>query len=226
MNTSARSLSRSLAGATLLLFASSAVHAVPAFDTFGALPSATFGGSGIPNDAVAVSSGMIGTQEVTTGLTAHQRFANPALTNNGAGKFHATPGANFGLGMPPSTVLGTTWNFGFHVEVESGSIRDLLGTSTVTLRYDADSSSATDFGAINLGAALLGAEAGGGTAGAFATAVLDGMVFGGSENLLFSFLYTDVPGVLTSPVASGIDPDELGVYSFELEKTFFSFNIL
>ena len=64
----------------------------PEFTTFGPLPGATFGGSGIPNDAVAITTIVDGTTTITLGLTAHQRFASPAVTNNGAGVFTAQAG--------------------------------------------------------------------------------------------------------------------------------------
>lgn len=68
--------------------ASYAGPVTPDYDTFGLLSAATFGGSGIPNDSVAITT--IG--DVTLGLTATQRYSNPTVTNNGHGTFFATPG--------------------------------------------------------------------------------------------------------------------------------------
>jgi len=67
---------------------------VLSFTTFGSLPAANFGGTGIPNNAVAITTvGGATVPGVTLGLTATQRFAEPAVTNNGAGVFQAVTGA-------------------------------------------------------------------------------------------------------------------------------------
>ena len=94
---------RALGGAAVLAatafgFAATA-SATPTFDTFGPLPQATFGGSGIPNDAVAQST-FEGTGILA--LSSTQRFFNPPVTNDGAGNYFAEPGSNFG--GPGSTV--------------------------------------------------------------------------------------------------------------------------
>ena len=78
---------------------------IPAFTSFGTLADATFGGSGIPNTAVAITA----IQGVTLGLTATQRFQMPAVTNDGAGLFHATNGA-FANGDNVAK-----WNFNFYI---------------------------------------------------------------------------------------------------------------
>jgi len=78
----------------------------PTFTTFGTLSAATFGGTGIPNNAVAYTN----FQGITIGLTAHQRFSQPALTNNGAGVFQAQTGAFDNLGDNLAR-----WNFGFYI---------------------------------------------------------------------------------------------------------------
>ena len=75
-------------GAAALLMAATFAHAAaiaPTFTTFGTLVGATFGGSGIPNTAVAIAS----TDGLTLGLTAHQRFTGPNLANDSAGTFTA-----------------------------------------------------------------------------------------------------------------------------------------
>jgi hypothetical protein len=85
---------------------------VPSFTYFGTLADATFGGSGIPNDAVAVTQG----GGVTLGLTAHQRFDNDAVTNDGAGNFFAAVGND----ASSSPVAGyATWNFAFYMKDEN-----------------------------------------------------------------------------------------------------------
>lgn len=76
-----------------------------------ALPGATFGGTGIPNDAVAVSTA----GNVTLGLTAHQRYDNPPLTNDGNGTFRAWAGqSNPQPGYPVAAPL-SRWNVGYAI---------------------------------------------------------------------------------------------------------------
>lgn len=92
-----------------LLSATSATAIVisPVGTTFGSLSAATFGGSGIPNDAVQITT--IG--NLTLGLTATPRYSNPAVTNNGAGTFFASLGGDIMNGMPSFA----EWNFDFYV---------------------------------------------------------------------------------------------------------------
>ena len=89
----------------------------PTYNTFGSLAGATFNGtavsSGIPNDAVAITT--IG--GVTLGLTAHARYTNPVVGNNGAGTFYATPGPDTVSPSPHALEWGpdtARWNFGFY----------------------------------------------------------------------------------------------------------------
>ena len=86
----------------------SAITITPTGTTFGSLPAATFGGSGIPNNAVEITT--IG--GLTLGLTATQRFANPAVTNDGAGTFFAGAGGDTLNGAP---TFGQ-WNFDFYIK--------------------------------------------------------------------------------------------------------------
>lgn len=72
-----------------------AAPVTPVFQTFGDLAGAEFGGDGIPNDAVAISTFTAQNGDMLTlGLTATGRFANPPVGNDGAGTFTADPGAN------------------------------------------------------------------------------------------------------------------------------------
>jgi hypothetical protein len=75
------------------------------------LPGATFGGSGIPNDAVAVSTA----GNVTLGLTAHQRYNNPALTNDGNGTFRAWAGLSSPQPGYPVDAPLSRWNVGYAI---------------------------------------------------------------------------------------------------------------
>lgn len=94
--------------ALALAFVSAAATAAPitpTFTTFGTLAGATFGGTGIPNTAVAIATA----PNLTLGLTAHQRFVGPNLANDGAGTFTAFAGVST---FPPSPADPyATWNF-------------------------------------------------------------------------------------------------------------------
>ncbi len=112
----------------------------PTYDTFGALPQATFGGSGIPNHAVAQSV----FNGVTLGLTATQRFSNPVVTNNGAGTYYAT----LGSGGSGATAAYARWNFNYFIGGQNA------GNYSYVLRYDFDPAQGTlvaDHGSVALG---------------------------------------------------------------------------
>ena len=176
-----------------------AAAVAPAYDTFGNLAGATFGGSGIPTDPTAISTG----GGITLGLTAHQRFANPPLTNDGLGTFTAQAGANDGTPGNPGTAA--TWNFAYYVDIGT----DSFATTPLqfTLRYDLDPGVGTDESA--LGSLNLGAIA------AFAGAT---NLFQDSQNATFGFLCTPIPGFITPPASCipGFDPNVAGEYSFVL----------
>lgn len=83
----------------------------PSYTSFGPL-AATFGGSGIPNGAVAQTTfGQTG----VLGLTATQRYANPTVTNDGAGRFFAPSGIDQ---TNATSIAGNyaRWNFGYYVD--------------------------------------------------------------------------------------------------------------
>ena len=186
------------------------VAASPVFDSFGALPEATFGGSGIPNDAVAISTFTLNTasEETVTvklGLTATERFSNPPLGNDGAGTFFAGTGANLGGPGNPSSTLGATWNVGYFIGLAGGTFGDIADLVTIELRYDT-SPDGLDFGVWDLSASIA------------ALGLSTATVFQDSQNLLFSFLNDGVPGFITPP-ATAFDADAAGVYSFELLAT-------
>jgi|JRYH01.1.fsa_nt_gb hypothetical protein len=121
----------------------SAAPVTPAYDSFGSLPAATFGGSGIPNDAVAIgtfkSTDRRGRNPgtITLGLTAHQRYGNPPLGNDGAGTFFADPGMNDGL-VPGNKPQGALWNFAWYVSGNN------LSAYSFQLLYDTDAGAGTD----------------------------------------------------------------------------------
>lgn len=166
----------------------SAAPVTPTYDTFGPLPAASFGGNGIPNDTVAVSSfestnrngNNLGT--ITLGLTAHQRYSNPPLTNDGAGTFYADPGMNDGL---VSSSQGALWNFGWYIA------GDNLSSYSYEMLYDTDAGIGTDESAL----------------ASFNPDAFFGLVYGGkhgSQNLIFSLF------------GNSFDPMAEGEYSFVL----------
>ncbi len=111
----------------------------PDYEKFGTLGGATFGGSGIPNTAVAIDyakNRFGGT--VTLGLTAHQRFDNPPLTNDGAGTFYASPGVDQHPPSPGDPYA--LWNIGYYI---GGSLLNVLGFS-YTLFYDFTGAAGSD----------------------------------------------------------------------------------
>lgn len=195
-----------LAALIALPLSATAVQAAPSFENFGPLAGATFDGSGIPNDSVAFSTFDVGGVNVTLGLTAHQRYDNPPLGNNGAGTFYAQPGSSI---EGPSSLLGSLWNFAFYVGIDSGDLSTFLGNRSLVLNYDTDPAAGTSGGSLDLGAFLTGGI------GGLIGDVSDPSVFQGSQNLLFTFLSTDIPGLIDPP-SIAFDPDAIGTYSFAL----------
>jgi hypothetical protein len=101
----------------------------PSGTALGTLSAANFGGSGIPNTAVETTTVAAGQGQITLGLTATQRYSNPALGNDGFGTFFATAGQNNGLGVPPHSI-GPTWNFDYYINADN-----VIGTYTYQLIY-------------------------------------------------------------------------------------------
>lgn len=184
-----------------------AVHATavnPVFDSFGAQPTFTFGGSGIPNDAVAVSSFSEETQRGiftwTFGLSATPRFSGPALTNDGAGTFTAVTGTT----LSPTNILGSTWNLGFYAALTSDTPLD-PGSFKTRLYYDLDPGVGTSL--VNHGLLESNIPASG----------LSG-VSQGSQNMLFSFWTLPFSTAASSNFPQGGTFDALvpGEYTFRL----------
>jgi len=173
----------------------------PQFDSFGTLAAATFGGSGIPNNAVAITQFTDNGATITLGLTAHQRFGSPPVSNNGAGTFTVL------AGQYPGAPELSLWNIGIYAAVEGGSFSDYQ----FELLYDSDPGLDTDDSAhgliVNDGFQLL----------------TTGDVFQTSQNLGFDFLRNDFvlppplpPITLTFAPAFPFDPSALGQYTFSL----------
>jgi hypothetical protein len=180
---------------------SSAAIASPLYDTFGPLDEATFGGTGIPNDEVAISSQFSnGTSLITVAMSATQRFTNPPLTNDGAGTYFAGAGSN----TPSGTSLeGALWNFNYYINIDSTT--ETLADYDITLFYDFDP--AFDNGPVGLGTINIKNAILGGPNPLTTTLVED------SQNLMFGFLASDVAGVINAP-AGTFDPNAFGEYNF------------
>ncbi|MEO5654621.1 MAG: PEP-CTERM sorting domain-containing protein [Nitrosospira sp.] len=161
------------------------------YDTFGTLAGATFGGTGIPNDAVAVAVTNLGNSAVTLGLTAHQRYSNPALTNDGAGIFFASPGVDTNDPSPANPYA--TWNIGFYLGGEG------LNLYNYKLLYDFNpgfNTEESEHGQIIFPSGLVGP-------------IQD------SWNMGMDFLGGGLPGI-TPPSFPSFDPNSAGEYSFAL----------
>lgn len=178
-------MKKHLVVALTLLASASAVLATtvtPSYGTFGTLSDATFGGSGIPNNAVAYTTFNSGNDNLTIGLSATQRYFNPPLANNGAGTFTATAGENNGLASPPKT-LGPTWNFDFYINAQ------ILSQTPYSYKLIYGNNTTGNFSTFDLTAFLVGGK------------------YQDSWNLDFSFLNT----IGYDPNASGIYGFELDV---------------
>ena len=175
--------------------------------TFGAGPvGATYGGTGIPNTAVAVTKVAFGDADITLALTAFGRYANPQLTNDGAGTFFATPGTNDGLDVIPHPV-GTTWGFGFYADIQGGGT---LADYSFDLLYDLDPGVATDagnLGRVNINQALVAANVPLNTV----TRIQD------SQNLFFPFFAGSPFLSYVYPPPGAFNPNAGGEYTLALQ---------
>lgn len=175
------------AAAILLCSSTYAAADVLPVTRFGSLPAgATFGGSGIPTDAVVVTE----RGSLTLGLAATPRYDAPAVGNDGISTYFATPG------MAGNRSL---WNFGFYIQnIGEGG----LGSNNLTyqLLFDVDAAAGTPesrMGAVN-------------------PLVFPPVTFDtaqGSQNLTFSWV--SMPS-LFSQTPAVFDPMANGEYSFSL----------
>jgi PEP-CTERM motif len=176
--------------AVLLMAATTMASAItPTFGSFGMLGAATFGGSGIPNDDVAITTITDGANTITLGLTATQRHQNPALSDNNAGVFSAQTGGDL-LDAAPTFAK---WNFDFYANETGGSYN-------YSLLYDFNPGAGTDeaaLGSVNF--------------------PLSGNTTGqDSWNLGMPFLGVPAPPGVMPPAFSPFNPNAAGEYSFAL----------
>jgi len=195
--------------ATSLGFAGAA-NSTPVFDFFGPLPQATFGGSGIPNDPVAVRVFEAEGLTITLGLAATPRFSNPNPTNDGAGTFFAQPGSNFG-GAGESMTEGALWNFSYFMSIEGGAT---FADFDFKVLYDFDPGANTpeaNLGVIDINAGIIFNDGiTPGNPGAV-TLVED------SQNLNFNFLSASFLNIIIPPTGiTSFDPNAAGEFSFIL----------
>lgn len=167
-----------------------AAAVTPTFDSFGALPAATFGGSGIPNDRVAQTT--VG-GDATIALSVTPRFSGPAVSDNGVGVYTVQAGVSPNAPSPADPYA--LWNFNFYVG-NTPSVDDL----GFRLFWDFDPAAGTDESALG----VLG----------FNGQDLTNNLVQDSLNLGMDFLAGNAFGV--TPPAGAFNPNALGEYSFVL----------
>jgi len=195
------------------LLAPSLAMAITVFKDFGTFPDATWGGTGIPNDAVASSMKIVdGDVTITVAMNATGRFSNPQLSNDGAGTYFAGTGSNFG-GAGQSTTKGALWNFNYFMRVEGANgATPKLSDYQFNLFYDFDPADNTPLG--SLGKIDITASLGASTA-----ALVED-----SQNLLFGFLAVDNLPFLDAP-GGVFDPNAIGNYQFAIEVSSGGFGV-
>ncbi|MES2123321.1 MAG: PEP-CTERM sorting domain-containing protein [Gemmatimonadota bacterium] len=161
---------------------------VPEAD-FGPRPFLTFGGTGIPTDAVEANSAenQAALGGVHLFLSATQRYDNPALGNDGAGTFFAMAGTD--LNPPSPTDPYALWNFDWAI------VGDNVAAWTYRLYYDFNPA-VGNFGDY----------------GYFAVPVVP---YQDSWNLGMDFL-AFFPGFISPPSFPSFDPNAGGEYGFVL----------
>ncbi|MEM7743023.1 MAG: VPLPA-CTERM sorting domain-containing protein [Pseudomonadota bacterium] len=210
-------LSSLAAGVVLAVLGTGLANAgslTPTFQTFDDLPRATFGGNGIPTDPTAFSTFTASNgDQLTLGISATQRFSNPALGNDGAGTYTATPGLNDGTPGSTAGALRATWNFNFFAEL-TGTGGSTLSDFNIQLLYDLDPGAGTDIA--NLGILDFNTTPVLTAPGVF---LGDLTLVQGSQNLVFGFLAGN-PAVagITPPAFGPFDANALGEYSFALQS--------
>ncbi|HEY1091163.1 MAG TPA: PEP-CTERM sorting domain-containing protein [Burkholderiaceae bacterium] len=192
-----RQINKSLALLAAVVSSSAFASPVtPTFSQFGTLSAATFGGSGMDNTSVAMTTVSqanklgnltLGSTTAVMGLTISERYGVPAVSDNGAGVFTALAGA-----YAPGDNLAR-WNFNYYVSnTKSGALAPNL---TYKLFADFDSALGNDLSTyVDVSAYLLG------------SITFSGLNFvtQDSENLGFGTSFAQ------------FDPNQIGQYGFAL----------
>jgi len=172
-----------------VLLALSSASAATVNSTFGSLSQATFGGSGIPNGSVQITTiTNIGAtlDGITLGLTATPRYVAGELANNGSDTFYA--------------VAGSQWNFDFYASIAGGGT---LANYSFKLLYGYAGTAMADLGVWNLNAGQ----------------PTTGTLLQDSEYPGFSFLSTGVAGAVTPPTGGfTFNPNNTQNYVFYLQS--------
>ena len=190
--------------------------ATPLYDTFGPLTGANFGGIGIPNGSVAISSQFEdGANTITVAMNATQRYSNPVVTDDGLGTFFAGTGSNTG-GAGESSLTGALWNFNYYIDVTGPGA--VLANYDIKLFYDfnpAFDNGPANLGVVNVTNAILGSG----------NPLLTNVQ--GSENLMFNWLTVSIPGVVTPPSGAftSFNPNATGEYNFAIQVTRAGWNV-
>lgn len=201
---SSRALRAAVVFAGLVVVASSSVVGnAGTIHSFGPLAGATFGGSGIASNPVAISTITDGRKTITLGLAATQRFdANAGITgvagSNNSGIYYANAGVYDGLPQSGTNESNfARWSFSYYIGVEGGKASDYL----YRLYYDTNPgvNTTTGLGYINIPSLL---ESG----------------YQNSLNLGFAYLSNPLAvfGGVTKPTFPSFDPNARGQYSFSL----------
>lgn len=178
--------------AVIGLFVASAAMAAPItpkYDTFGPLAGATFGGTGIPNNPVAITT--VG--GLTLGLAASQRFVGPNLGHDGAGTYSAPAGVSQAAPSPADPYA--MWNFNIYI---GGATTGM----SFRLFYDFDPTFGNDettHGTITIPFAFLQTQSN---------------PYQQSWNLGMNFLAAAAAGIV--PPVGAFDPNAAGQYTFAL----------
>lgn len=154
------------------------------------MPGATFGGSGIPNDAVEMTTisdisdpfVQSGSDTLTIGLSAHARFAVGDLPSNN-GTYYANTGTQLNSHGTPLAL----WNFDFDINSSAGFAQRYQ----YTLTYGLQGGSSATINPITTFTDSTGAPGS----------------FQNSENLSFPSLGSLI----------GFDPDQAGIYDVTID---------
>lgn len=188
------------------------------YDNFGPFPNANFGGTGIPNNAVAASKSIFDNataSTITIAMNATERYTNPVVTNDGFATYFAGPGSNI---QGPNNLLGALWNFNYYLEVVSPS--KTLKDFQIDIWYDFDPVGSPNLGdlsgmgRINVTQALVLANS-------------NATLLQGSENLLFSYLTSPAfpQSLFITPPSGTFNPNAVGNYQFAITVNRFGFPV-